>query len=272
MNIWENILKKLLLVLFFIPSLLFSYSDSDLDGVSDKNDLCPNSTMLDIVDRTGCTIEKLVLPPKKSTHFDIIIGTNYSKMGKNDKWNLNESLQFDYYYQNLIFQLQSSNYEEAGLGDTTLGAYYKLHPSSKLSVTLGTQVILPTYQNDLDNNNVDYKLSTSLNYQLDKISLFMGGSYSLINDDDINGSNYTIEYQNSHGFYVGIGSYLFPELYSSLIVSEGLSTCKGGEDIKNISFYNHYRIDKSWFSRFGYTEGLNNSSANQFFLNLGYYF
>jgi len=272
MNIWGDILKKALFILLSIPLLLFSYNDEDMDGVSDKNDLCPHSSMLEIVDKTGCTIETLVLPPKDDAHFDVIMGANYTKMGKSDESSFNQSLQFDYYWNNWTVQVHSANYEEGGLGDTTLGAYYRLHPSSELSVILGTQLILPTYTNDFHNNNMDYKFSSSFNYQLDKFSLSLGGSYRIVNDDDINGSNYTIEYQNSHSFYVAVGTYLFPNLYSSVMFNQSSSSCKKGEDIKNFSLYNHYKIDNHWFSRFGYSEGLNDNSSDQFFLDFGYYF
>ena len=275
MSIWGDILKKFLLLFLFVPLLLLAYSDGDLDGISDKNDLCPHSSMLDIVDETGCAVEKLVAPPKdsssKKSSFDVMVGANYSKVGRDKRETLDTSAQLDYYYRDWTFQLQSSNYEEGGVGDTTLGLYYQIHPSSALSLSLGSQLILPTYKSDFDNNNMDYKLSSSLNYHLNKISLSLGGSYRINNDDDIKESDYSIEYQNSHSFYMGMGSYLLPSLYSSLVVAQSKSIYREGDDIKTLSLYNHYTIDEHWFSRFGYSGGLNSSFSDQFFLNVGYY-
>jgi hypothetical protein len=37
--------------------VLFAYVDSDMDGVEDKDDLCPNTLMTDLVDLNGCTIK-----------------------------------------------------------------------------------------------------------------------------------------------------------------------------------------------------------------------
>ena len=276
MSIWGDILKKFLLLFLFVPLLLLAYSDGDLDGISDKNDLCPHSSMLDIVDETGCAVEKLVAPPKdsssKKSSFDVMVGANYSKVGRDKRETLDTSAQLDYYYRDWTFQLQSSNYEEGGVGDTTLGLYYQIHPSSALSLSLGSQLILPTYKSDFDNNNMDYKLSSSLNYHLNKISLSLGGSYRINNDDDIKESDYSIEYQNSHSFYMGMGSYLLPSLYSSLVAAQSKSIYRDGDDIKTLSIYNHYMIDEHWFSRFGYIRGLNNSSNDQLFLNIGYYY
>jgi hypothetical protein len=272
MKNWGNIIKRTAFLLMIAPLLLLAYSDGDFDGVADEHDLCPNSTMLDIVDKTGCVVEKLEIPPENQYHVDMVVGANYTKMAKTDDKRLNESFQMDYYYKNFTLQLQTANYEEGGMGDTTLGFHYRFRPLSKLSLNLGASLIFPTYDSELENNNMDYKISSSLSYQLNKVSLFGGVSYRVVNDDDINGSNYTITYQNSQNFYVGLGSYLFPKLYSSFIYSDGSSIYERGEHLQNISLYNHYLINANWFSRFGYTQGLNDSSSDQFYLSIGYYF
>lgn len=271
MKTWGNLLRKTVLLPLLMPLLLMAYSDADFDGVADEHDLCPNSTMLDIVNKDGCSIEKLVLP-KSNQHVDLILGLNTVKLANTDQRSINESLQIDYYHHNFTLQLLSNNYEEEGLGDTTIALCYRLNPSSKLSLSLGASIILPTYQSDFDNNNVDYKLSTALTYQLSSLSIFLGSSYTLINDDDINGSNYNIHYQNSQNLYFGLGSYLSSRLYSSIIYSDSSAVYKGGEHLKSLSLYNHYRIDPHWFSRFGYVQGLNESSSDQLYLNMGYFF
>ncbi|NOZ89733.1 MAG: hypothetical protein GXO60_00445, partial [Epsilonproteobacteria bacterium] len=57
-----GITKNIVWIFLLVPLLLFAYIDSDLDGVSDEHDLCPNTPITDIVDINGCTIEKLVIP------------------------------------------------------------------------------------------------------------------------------------------------------------------------------------------------------------------
>jgi hypothetical protein len=270
MRIWGNFLKKLLFLLLLMPLLLMAYSDSDFDGVADEHDLCPQSSMLDIVDKNGCRIEKLVVPT--SNHFDLIFGLSRLKMATTNKSYLNESLQIDYYHNNLTLQLQSANYQKDGLGDTALSLFYRLNPTKDLSLTLGASLIFPTYDGDFDNNNIDYKLSTTLNYQWDMWSLFLGISHTIVNDDDINSSEYKILYQNAQNLYLGIGRYLSSKLYSSIIYSDNTGSYQGGEHLKNLSLYNHYMIDAHWFSRFGYLRGLNDSSSDQLYLNIGYYF
>ena len=268
MRKWANKMKGVVLLSILLPLLLLAYNDSDFDGISDENDLCPNSTMTDIVDMKGCTIEKLVMPKDNPHHFDIIMGVNYTE----DNKALNESLQVDYYYKDFALQLQTANYEEGGVGDTFVSLYYNFKPSSKLSFRLGGSVILPTYDSVLDNNNVDYKASLALSYQIDSFSLFGGVSLTLVNDDDVNSSMYKVDYQNSHNYYMGVGSYFFSKLYSSLLYSSSSSIYKGSESINSLSLYNYYKIDGDWFSSFGYNRGLNSSSSDQVYINFGYYF
>jgi len=272
MRNWTNSLNRALFIFMALSSLLFAYNDSDFDGVADKHDLCPNSTMLDIVNKQGCTIETLIVPKDKLSHYDIIFGVNYTKMGQTDEKTFNQSLQLDYYHENITIQLQSTNFESAGLSDTVLGLFYRLKPMKKLSLSLGASVIFPTYKNELNNNNTDYKLSTSLNYQFDKSSLFLGASYTFINDDDIQKPNYTLQYKDAQNIYIGAGKYFFPTLYSSIIFNQSSNIYEDSEAMKSFSFYNHYIINKNWFSRFGYTHGLSKNSSDQLYLNIGYFF
>ena len=65
-------MKKLLILFVILPLWLFAYSDNDLDGVEDKNDLCPNTSLIEIVDDTGCTIEYLTAP-EKSASYDVVL-------------------------------------------------------------------------------------------------------------------------------------------------------------------------------------------------------
>jgi len=268
MKNWGNNMKKMaIFYLLLLPLILLAYSDSDLDGVADEHDKCPNSEMTDIVDMSGCTIEKLISPEENQHHFDLIVGANYLNSSS-----INESLQADYYYQKFTVRLQTANYEDGGLGDSSLGVYFTLKPNPKLSLRLGASAIFPTYDAELDNNNMDYKASLALNYQLDTISLFGGVGYTVVNDDDINSSTYKITYQNSQSYYLGFGSYFISKLYSSLVYSSSSSIYKGGDDLSNLSLYNYYSIDKNWFTTFGYSQGLTDSSSDQLYINLGYYF
>ena len=91
-------MRKLLLLILLLPLWLFAYSDNDLDGVEDKDDLCPNTSLAEIVDDTGCTIEYLTAPDK-SASYDVVFGVGYAKnssSSQESKTNT-QSLQIDYF-------------------------------------------------------------------------------------------------------------------------------------------------------------------------------
>ena len=101
-------MRKLLLPILLTASL-FAYNDSDLDGVADEIDRCPNTPLTDLADANGCSKESLV----SNNHFDIIIGEEYSQSKyeltpSTDTYNTN--VQVDYYYKNFSLQALTSYY------------------------------------------------------------------------------------------------------------------------------------------------------------------
>ncbi len=282
------------LILFAI--LLFTqsaqaYTDSDLDGVDDSVDKCPNTPFMDIVDINGCTKKSLLPSNTKSlsySHYDIIAGISYSGADYNQ---LNRSdtaassLQADYYYKDFSLQASLSYYyskestgrTDKGFYDTFVGASYKIKATDNLKFYIGAGVLLPTYTTSLGNNKTDYKASASLNYSIDKVNLFGGYGYTLIGDNDVTvtSTNGGIEYryQNTHSFNGGIGIYATGKLYLSASYFEGDSIYKGYEKIKSASLYSYYTIDTNWFATFNYARGLSDTATDNYVsLRLGYFF
>ena len=83
-------MRKIFLLLSLTIGLL-AYSDSDLDGVDDKIDLCPNTPFSDLIDINGCSIKSLVSPHR----FDVIYGISNSKI--ESVKTTSHNLQLDYY-------------------------------------------------------------------------------------------------------------------------------------------------------------------------------
>jgi len=274
-------MKKVLLFIL-LPLLLSAYSDNDLDGVEDKDDLCPNTSMTELVDNSGCTIERLIAPTTPSSSYDIIMGMGYSKNSskKRESKTKTENLQLDYFYDKLSIQLQSShfsidskNYDKSGVSDTYLGAYYRVNLADKLRLNFGARLNIPTYKSDLNNNNLDYTLSTSCRYQVDKFTLTAGLGYTFVNDDDINNERYKLNYQNSLNYHFGIGYFFMPRLYGNISYLNSTSIYKGYDDLSSASFYGHYSIDNHWFSTLSYTKGLSDEATDQSTsIRVGYYF
>ncbi len=271
-------MKKMfiLIMLGMFSVSLFAYSDSDMDGVDDSRDKCPNTPLTDLVDINGCTKKSLVSPH----HFDIIIGanyagSNYASLNQTDTYS--SSLQVDYYYKNFSLQASTSyyktdgdGYSETGMNDSFVGASYQFKPTKELSLRIGAGALLPTYDTSLNNNNTDYTASLNVSYTLGKVNLFGGYIYTMINDDDIAG---TVAYQNTNAFSGGLGYYVTNKLYLSGAYNTSDSIYTGVEKIRTVSAYGYYSISQHWFSTFSYAYGLSDSASdNAASIKLGYYF
>ncbi|WP_373002984.1 DUF3187 domain-containing protein [Sulfurimonas sp.] len=271
-------MNKTLLLLLTLSVSLLAYSDSDMDGVDDKLDQCPNTPFSELVDINGCTTKYLESPH----HFDIILGIDYSQKSYTtleDTDVTSKSIQMDYYYKNFSLQAATSYYNSDsiiyssdGMNDSFLGAYYKLNPVENLSVRLGVGVILPTYDTDLNNNNTDYTSSLSLSYMLDNVNIFGGYSYTIINDDDIKTVT-PILYQNTNSYNAGVGFYPSSKVYVSASYNSSDSIYKGIDDIDTASFYLFYSIDSNWFTTLNYAYGLSDTASDNYAaVKIGYYF
>lgn len=265
-------LKKALIFLMTASLSLYAYSDFDMDGVEDSLDECPNTPFNELVDIRGCTIKVL----GEQHHFSILYGIGFSEADytatrKSDT--VTQKLQMDYYYQNFSFQASSSYYDsddDSGMNDSFIGAYYKLSPLNRLTLRVGGGLILPTYDTELDNNNMDITASANISYMLDDMNLFGGYSYTVINDDDVLG---IASYQNTSSYSAGLGFYPSSYLYVSGYYTNSESIYKNIEDIETLSVYTFYSIDANWFTSFSYSYGLSDSASdNAFMFRLGYYF
>ncbi len=253
---------------------LFAYVDSDMDGVDNSYDKCPNTPLTELVDIRGCTIKSTV----SLHHFDIIVGASYSDADYNTlnkTKTLSSSLQVDYYYKNLSLQAstsyyktQSSAYNNKGLNNSVIAGYYKIRAINSLYVRVGAGVILPTYNSSLKNNNTDYFASLSLSYPINsKVNLFGGYSYTIIND--VPG----VSYKNTNGYNGGLGYYFSSKLYASAGYNLAESSYMGVGDISTASLYAFYSIDNNWFTSVNYAYGLSTAASNNYAsISLGYYF
>lgn len=257
------------LALVFLSSSLFAYVDSDMDGVEDAVDSCPNTPFSDLVDISGCTKKSLVSPH----HYDIIFGASYSS---SDYQTLNAtdtiagSVQVDYYYKKFSLQASTSyfttegnGFSDSGLYDSFVGGAYQFKPTQNLSLRVDVGALIPTYKSTLDNNNLDYTVTANISYNLGKVNLFGGYSYTIINDD-VNGTTTAVIYQNTQGYSVGVGVYASQKLYISGAYNATDSIYANIEDIATASAYAYYSIDSHWFSTLSYAYGLSSSASDHY--------
>ena len=260
---------KIIFYLIFFNASLFAYVDNDMDGVPNSDDKCANTPLTDLVDLSGCTIEKLAKPKH---HFDIVLGQSYTQES-NSSLNL-FSIRMDYYYQKWSLQLATAYHRSTfltqtytGQSDTYLNLFYLLKPIQNFYLNIGGGVVLPTY-NSVD-NKVDYTASLYGRYKWDKLSLILGVGYGKIGDSN---SENSVSYNNTLSYNTGIGYSWNSKLYTSIGYAKVNSIFEGSDDLETLSLYTYYGINEHWFSNFNYRYGFVTNDLRQTIgVNLGYY-
>ncbi len=241
---------------------MFSYIDNDMDGVEDKDDLCPNSLMTDLVDLTGCSIKSLISPH----HFALSSGIGSAK--DLDASYTFSTLNLSYYYKKLSLQLSSSYYDlasdtlnDSGMNDTYLNLFYSTNVMENFSVTVGTGLVLPTF--DDVNNSQDYTTSIFGKYAVNDWTFSAGASYAFIGDANANNRfayNMSMGYYWNKSFYSSLGYYVSQSIYDEI------------DDFESLSLSTYYDINKNWFAILSLTEGMSDVSLdNSMGVKLGYY-
>jgi len=249
----------LLLSLLFVH--LSASVDSDMDGVDNDMDRCPNTPFFELVDKTGCTTKKIAT--KAEHHYDIMLGAAYVKMNNRETDTL-VSFVADYYYKNLIFTLFTQPYSQNNTYDGTdfyLSANYKMIMDD-FTIKFGPGLVLPVGSDS--SNETDYFLNVNLNYKMDKFDLTLYYKYTFMND------TFT---QNIDTKAVSVGYYLFDTTYVNLAYSTEKSIYDGIEDVENAALMFNHAMTEHWFTNIRFTYGLSDS-ANDFSttINFGYYF
>jgi len=254
---------KFLVLLFTVPLVLFAYVDSDMDGVEDKDDHCPNTLITDLVDLKGCRVTSLLSPH----HFTFLVGS--SSVKDNDIRYGVSSLEFDYAYKEFSLQIAGSYYDikgetllsSEGFNDTHLNFFYRFHPFSNFSLSICTGLLFPTY--DSQSNQIDYIGSLVGKYQYNTWSLSTGLGYKIVSD---------INRSDTYFYSFSIGKDWGKNLYSSISYSVSESSYTDVGMFKRLSLYNYYSINKNWFGTLSFSEGLNEQSLdNKIGVKLGYY-
>jgi hypothetical protein len=259
--------------IFFIFILstitVLAYSDRDMDGVEDRDDMCPDTLLTELVDLTGCTVKNLVSPH----HFDIVLGESYTW---DDTLSIkSSSLQLDYYYKDFSLQLFSSYFDlegdgfsDSGQNNSYLNGFYNIDINDDFLIRFRTGLSFPTY-NDVQ-NRTDYTLSLYGRYQQENIKLFGAVGYSLIGDKEDNGSrsiNKRILFYN-----LGLGYNIRDTFYGSLAYNYSEPLFNSSADIETLSLYGYYSFNLHWFATVDYKYGLSKTAMRERIgLKLGYY-
>jgi len=247
--------RKVFLLIVLMCSTLLAYEDSDMDGVEDKDDKCPNSSLTQLVDLSGCAIKELVSPH----NFDVIVGDNYTKSSDTSANSL--TFQMDYYYHNFSLQFLNSYYNVTTNTNTNSNTIYLssayqfyLLPNMALGVDGGVAI----------GDEVDYRLSLNTTYLHNSFLLLGGLSYTLVGDKeslDTDLINYNL----------GVGYYFSSSFYSIFTTTYLTSTQDIFDAIASFSLSTTYNLDENYFVNLVLSLSNNSPKDKNIIVNIGYY-
>lgn len=262
-------LPRLVGLFLIITALLFGYSDSDIDGVDDSIDLCPNTAFDQLVDKHGCSQNKLfpgkiILQIGSDTSFNQIdetvsnlnIYVNYMIQ----KWNLSFS-NSNYYVTNLANDItENSLYLTSG--------YTFVKDKIRTHFSVGTKFDLSNRESDEQKRDNDYYASVNFEYFFtEKQNLFFYYSYTLSGDSD------TVNYNNFHSFSAGYGCAVTDKWYTSLSYNHAQNYYPDTDDYKAVSWFNSYRFTQTTYATLNYAHTFDDISYSHIVtFNIGIYF
>ena len=229
---------------------LHAFEDSDIDGVSDADDLCPDTSFEYTVDENGC--------PENSDYWGKILVSLGADINRDDTTSTDYNFFMDYGYNKWDISLYSSqqssidtsNNKSNSTGDLYLSTGYSFNlDKSSLKLSLGSK--FSTGDDEVSTGEDDYFASLNLSYILnEKTALISQLSYTLSGD-----SNET-NYNNVLGYAFGVGYMLNPNWYSSVLYQRSNSIYPESEDYQALSWFNSYSFTERTFATLNYSRGI----------------
>ena len=240
--------------------------DSDIDGVEDSIDLCPNTSFDKLVDENGC-------PPNERYwgELNIQIGNDIS-FDTFDERTDNYNFFTNYQYKKWNISLSNANqtsYDSNNNPSTSTGdiylntGYFFSNDSLQTKISLGTKIA--TASSEIGTGENDYFASLSLSHLInEKQNIFAYLSYTL------NGDSNETNYKNAIAYSLGTGYMPNKNWYSSLSYDYSSSIYEGEEAYEALSLFNSYSFLEDYFITLNYTYGLDERSYKHTFgLKLG---
>ncbi len=294
------------LMIMLLSGVAFAFQDSDIDGVDDKFDQCPNTPFDGLVDKHGCSAQQLQNQKKPQDHYWGAVTLKVGTTLRTDEEYEDESyldLYANYRYRHWDLSIsntqqttKSSNTEDNSDSDNDIyvstGYTFSL-PKSTLKLSVGTKIVdddtppsitesrlqgggrfnthttsTTTTQSSDETRDNDYFGSLNYNYRISsKQDLFGYYGYTISGDSD------TIDYENYHAFSLGSGYALSDNFYTALSYNYTGSIYPDGEAEEGITWFNSYQFTKNLFATASYTYAIDDYSYdNSLALALGFYF
>jgi hypothetical protein len=233
-----------MVILALVVNSANAFTDSDLDGVDDSVDECPDTPFDQLVGKNGCPIDK------EKGQIVLKIGGGLTK-DSNYK-NILASFSVGYSYKDWYFSILSNYYlydsfvDGNGFGDTYIYGSYSLdfYP---LFITAGLTVGVPTGDKNLGTGTTNLTPSFTVDYIIQDFDIFL--SYGFVFRGNNSDPSYTVSIGNGYQFdtFYLSGSFDFDS-----------------ENGRYLSFYGIKDITDKYFFTINYSYGLNKNATKHF--------
>ncbi len=252
-------------VLFLLTLTLAFAVDSDLDGVDDSIDLCPNSSFDTIVNRYGC---------KKKIGINLSLGGSFS-VGtygttqdyvtrttdmyisyKKANWRFSSALSY-VSSGTLNSSITDINNTNSGLADTYVYGGYVLKFGNHKSKSFMLQALVkfPTADAGFGSGEMDYGVNMNYASIHGRFSYYIQAGYLVLTDTAT--TNYSNVLSSALGCGVSLGKF-----YTSLSYNYATPYIKGDNESQSIGLSTSYSLSRSWYISLSYSKGLSAAVAD----------
>lgn len=290
--------SKIQFSLFLLmSSSLLAFQDSDLDGVEDSLDLCPNTSFELLVNKNGCASSQNK-NSKNSTSNNIgaltfTVGTTFlSDENYDDDNYLN--LYANYRYKNWDVSLSnsrstnSSSYTEDNSNsdnDFYISTGYTVPLSkSSLKLSIGAKIVddSDTVTTTNSSNSIEFQKGegrrqtpltnsseiTTIDSRDNDYFASINYNYQFNSKQNafayygytLAGDSNSIDYEDYSSFSIGTGYALNESLYTALSYNYTGSIYENSDAEERVTWFNSYRFTKNIFANLSYSYGLDDYS------------
>ena len=252
------------ILLILSLSTVLAYSDRDLDGVSDSLDQCPQSSMEDIVDETGCTSKNTIsigLGESVSsgtyggTDTITTYNTNFILGYQMKKWYI--STAFSYFSSGPADPSITSVEDSKGFGDTYVNAGYTYSFGKQSAYTLSAlgNIKFATADTTIGTGEMDYSFVLSSTYTKDRFTLLASTGYSVTGDTNL------VTYNDIKNYTVGAGYMMNSKSYASISYAYADAYLETSVATQTLSIFSSYLYNERYSLSLSYALGLSDAAA-----------
>lgn len=260
-----NTFFKASIILILSLSTVLAYSDRDFDGVSDALDQCPQSSMEDIVDETGCRFkntlsvglgESISSGTYGGTDTITTYNTNLIFGYQINKWYI--STAFSYFSSGPADPSITTIEDSKGFGDTYVNAGYTYSFGKKDAYTLSAlgSIKFATADTTIGTGEMDYSFALSSTYTNNRFTLLASAGYS------VTGDTILVTYNDIKNYSVGAGYMMNTKNYASISYAYADAYFDTSVATQTLSLFSSYLYNESYSLSISYALGLSDAAAD----------